>query len=99
MRQLKEDNKGFAQLVPMVMAVILVFAILFVGAFINGAINDELEDTFPAAASRTVEQNNTLNTMSNITGNWDTGIDLMQVTIIITILAGAIAAIFLFARR
>jgi len=99
MRQLKENNKGFAQLVPMVMAVILVFAILFVGAFINGAINDELEDTFPAAASRTTQQNDTLNTMSNITGNWDTGIDLMQVTIIITILAGAIAAIFLFARR
>jgi len=99
MKQVRQDNKGFAQLVPMVMAVIIVFAILFVGAFINGQINDSLEDSFPAEASRSTQQNDTLETMGNISGNWDTGIDLMQVTIIITILAGAIAAIFLFARR
>ena len=96
--KLIEDKKGFTQLVPMVMAVVIVFAIMFVGAFINGQINDSLEDSFPAEASRSVLQNDTLSTMDNISGNWDTGVDLMQVTIIITILAGAIAAIFLFTR-
>ena len=91
MKKLIEDEKGFSQLVPMVMAVIIVFALLFVGAFINGTIQDELVDAVAA-------DSDAINTMSNISANWDTGIDLMQVTIIITILAGAIAAIFLFAR-
>jgi len=89
-------------LVPMVMAIVIVFALLFVGAFINGQISDTLEDSFGTSVSqienRTSAQNDTILTMGNISGNWDTGIDLMQVTIIITILAGAIAAIFLFAR-
>ena len=91
MKKLIENEKGFAQLVPMVMAVIIVFALLFVGSFINGTIQDELEDAVDA-------DSDAINTMGNISDNWDTGIDLMQVTIIITILAGAIAAIFLFAR-
>ena len=83
----------------MVMAIIIVFAILFVGAFINGTISESLEDSFPAAPLRSGAQNNTIWSMNNTSENWDTAIDLMQVTIIITILAGAIAAIFLFARR
>ena len=91
MKQFKEDEKGFTQLVPMVMAIVVVFALLFVGSFINGTIYDELEDAIDS-------DSDAVNTMGNISDNWDTGIDLMQVTIIITILAGAISAIFLFTR-
>jgi hypothetical protein len=86
----KLDDKGFSQLVPMVLAVVIVFALLFVGNFVIGTIHNELGEA--------VSDTDTSNTMNNISENWDTGIDLMQVTIIITILAGAIAAIFLFTR-
>ena len=94
----KLDNKGFSNLVPMVLAVVITFAVLFIGAYINGEISQELEDTMPAAASRSVGQNNTLSTVDNISGNWDTSIDIVQVVIIITILAAAIGAIFMFTR-
>jgi len=95
----KLNKKGYTQLVPMVLAVVITFALLFIGAYVNGTINQELEDSFPStAASRSSIQNDSLSTMQNISGNWDTGIDIVQVVIIITILAGAIGAIFLFTR-
>ena len=86
----KLDNKGYSNLVPMVLAVVITFALLFIGAYVNGTIHDELN----AATSNTDAEN----TMNNISANWDTGIDIVQVVIIITILAGAIGAIFLFTR-
>ena len=52
----------------------------------------------PAAASRSPLQNNTLNTMDNTSINWDSSLDIVQVVIIITVLAAAIGAIFLFTR-
>jgi hypothetical protein len=94
----KLNDRGFANLIPMVLTIVIVFALLFIGGFINGTIHQELVDTMPAAASRSVEQNDTLNTMGNVSVNWDTGIDIVQVVIIITLLAGAIGAIFLFTR-
>jgi len=98
MKKLIDNEKGFGQLVPMIMAVVIVFALLFVGAFVVGQMSQSLEDTFPTESERTESQNDTINTMGNISENWDSGISLMQVTIIISILAGAISAIFLFTK-
>ena len=86
----KLNEKGFAQLVPMVLAVVITFALLFIGAYINGVIHQELDESITNTQAR--------NTMNNTSDNWDTAIDIMQVTIIITILAGAVGAIFLFTR-
>ena len=74
----------------MVLAVGITFAMLFVGAYINGTIHQELEDT--------TSNTNAISTMNNISTNWDSSIDIVQVVIIITILAMAIGAIFLFTR-
>jgi len=83
----------------MVLAVIIVFAILYIGTYINGELNDELEDTYPSTAGdRTATQNASLSRMDNISGNYDTGIDIVQVVIIITLLAGAVGAIFIFTK-
>lgn len=87
---LKLDNKGYSGLVPMVMAVVITFALLFIGAFVNGMMHNELN----AATDSTDAQN----TMNNISENWDSGIDIVQIVVIITLLAGAIGAIFLFTR-
>jgi len=94
----KLNNKAFSNLIPLVMAVILAFVILVIGAYVNGEIDQSLTDSMPASGSRTPVQNNTLSTMGNVSENWDSGIDIVQVVIIITILASAIGAIFLFTR-
>ena len=92
------NDKGFGNLVPMILAVVITFAVLFIGAYINGTISQELEDTMPTAGERSGTQNDTLRTIDNVSGNWDTGIDIVQVVIIITILGSAIGAIFMFTR-
>ena len=97
-RQILGDDHGYSDLVPLVLAVVITFAVLFVGAFVNGEISQSLEDSYPAAASRSTIQNETLDTLGNTSDNWDSSLDIVQVVIIITILASAVAAIFLFTR-
>jgi len=88
--RLLEDKKGFANLVPMVLAVVIAFALLFIGAFVNGTIHEELDESGSNRQAR--------GTMNNTSENYDSALDIVQVVIIITVLAGAIAAIFLFTR-
>ena len=90
MRKLFKNKEGFSNLVPMVLAVVITFALLFIGAYINGTIHSELEDA--------TDNTNAKATMNNVSKNWDTSIDIVQVVIIITILAAAIGAIFMFTR-
>ena len=92
----KLDDRAFSNLVPLVLAVIIGFALLFAGSYITGTIHTELEDSF--GASPTTVETKYVGTMNNISYNLDSTIDIVQVTIIITILAGAIGAIFLFTR-
>ena len=94
----------------MVLAVIITFALLFIGAFINGTIHNELSNSIGTTgggnltaagnagnSSRLIE-NNTKSGLNNTSGNWDSALNIVQVVIIITILAAAIGAIFLFTR-
>lgn len=96
--QFVKNDEGFTNLIPLVMAVVITFVILLIGAYVNGEIDQSLTDSMPSSGSRSTLQNNTLRTMTNVSDNWDSGIDIVQVTIIITILSSAIAAIFLFTR-
>lgn len=85
-----EDKKGFSNLVPMVLAVVIAFALLFIGSYVNGTIHSELDNDSTSHQSR--------GAMNNTSDNFDSAIDIVQMVIIITILAGAIAAIFLFTK-
>jgi len=100
MKKLKEDFKGMANLVPMVLAVVICFALLFVGAFVIGEVSDSLTSSIggynAAGGSNIVDDIH--NTTGNASANWDSALDIVQVVIIITILASAIGAIFLFTR-
>lgn len=90
-RSLKMENHGsFGALVPLVLTVVIAFALLFIGNYVNGTIHDELDGACGSYSARYQ--------MNNTSDNWDSSIDIMQVTIIITILAAAIGAIFLFTR-
>jgi len=89
-RFLTKKDEGVANLVPLTLAVIIAFALLFVGNYINGTIHDELDGADPGSQARS--------TMNNTSENWNSALSIVQVTIIITILAAAIGAIFLFTR-
>jgi uncharacterized membrane protein len=84
------NDYGMSNLVPMVLAVVITFALLFIGAYVNGTIHDELNSS--------CDNDDAKSTMNNTSQNWDSAIDIVQVVIIITILAGAVGAIFLFTR-
>ena len=61
-----------------------------IGSYVTGTIHEELDGA--------TDDTRAESTMNNVSRNLDSGIDIVQVTIIITILAGAVAAIFLFTR-
>jgi len=96
--QFLQNDEGVSNLLPIALAIVIGFAILFVGAFVHGEIRQALTDSYPAAGSRSVLQNNTLQSQSNISTNSDSAIDIVQIVIIITLLAAAIGAIFMFTR-
>jgi hypothetical protein len=74
----------------MILAVVIAFALLFIGAYVNGTIHQELDEAGGSSQAR--------GTMNNTSANYDSVLDIVQIVIIITVLAGAIAAIFLFTR-
>jgi len=96
--KLCKNIKAYSNLVPMVLAVVIVFCMLFIGAYINGTIHTELEDSFGTHEGPTSSEGRALSRMNNTSTNFDSALDIVQVVIIITVLAAAIGAIFLFTR-
>ena len=46
MNKLLKNSRAFANLVPMVLVVIIAFAMIFIGTFVNGSISEALTDTY-----------------------------------------------------
>jgi len=98
-RKFIENNDAYSNLVPLALAITITFAIIFIGAYVNGEINQSLEDTYPATATdRSAIENSSVDRLGNISTNFDSGLNIVQIVVIITLLAGAIGAIFLFTR-
>ena len=91
MKEIRSNEQGFSNLVPIVLAVVITFALLFVGVYITGTIHEKLD----TSGSTSTQARATMNTTAT---NFDSAIGIVQVVIIITILASAIGAIFLFTR-
>ena len=89
-QKLWENEKGISNLVPMALTIVICFALLFVGSYVNGTIHDELNTS--------CDNDDACSTMNNTSDNFDSALDIVQVVIIITVLAGAVGAIFLFTR-
>lgn len=99
LRRLNDDTNAFTFIVPMTMAIIVGFAALAVGAFIVGEVATVLEDTFPAAASRTPNQNSTISLLGNITDGFSDVVDIEIVVIIIAALSMAIFTVMAIGSR
>jgi len=94
-----ERNAAFTFIVPMTMAIVVGFCLLIIGAYVIGTIGSTLEDSFPAAGSRSNLQNKTVGLMGNITQGFADVIDIEIVVIIITALSMAILAIMAVGSR
>ena len=98
-RKFRMDERGFSFIVPMTLAIIIGFCVMAIGGYVVGEINTTLEDSFPAAGSRTTNQNNTILLLGNITDGFSDVIDIEIVVIVITALSMAIFAVMAVGAR
>ena len=92
-------NGAFTFIVPMTMAIVIGFALLVIGAYVIGTIGSTLEDSFPAAGSRSALENKTLTLIGNVTDGFADVVDIEIVVIIITALSMAILSIMAVGSR
>ena len=98
-KSLTDSEEGYTYIIPLILSVVIVFALLYVGSFIGGTLRNELVDSYGVVAgSPFVMENISINMMSNISSDFEGSMDIIQVAVIITILATAIGAIFMLAR-
>ena len=83
----------FNMLVGAGLAVILLFAILNIGTYINGTISSQLVESYGTATSRTTLENSTVSTLENITAGYDRTVEIIVVAAIITAITIPLAAI------
>lgn len=95
MRKLRHDQRAllFDLLVAAGFAVIMLFAIMNIGTYINGTISSELVDSYGAAATRTTLENRTVNTLGNLSAAYDSNIEIVSVAAIITVITLPLAAV------
>ena len=95
--RLETDNNAYQNIVPIIMAVIIAFCLIIVGVFICGEIHIQLYNNLNATHTELDMKN--IHTMNNTSVNFDSALSIINIVIIITILAAAIGAIFMFTRR
>jgi len=100
MRKLRKNEKAivFELLIAAAMAVVMFFALMNIGTYINGTISDQLEDSYPTAASRTQLENNSLASLGNLSTGFDDSIDIMLIAVIITVITIPLAAVIAIKR-
>ena len=98
--KLRKDQKAlmFNMLVAAGLAVIMLFAILNIGTYINGTIASSLVESYGEATSRTALQNETVNTLENITAGYDNTVEIVVVAAIITAITIPLAAVVAIKR-
>ena len=97
---MEESNDiAMIEMLPTVaFAVIMLFAIAYIGTYLNGTIASELVDSYPAAASRTTLQNATVETLGNLSTQYDSTLNIVVIAAIITVLTIPLMAIVAIKR-
>ena len=83
----------FNMLITAALSVVIFFALLNIGTYINGQIGGSLVDSYPSGSSRTALQNATVRSLQNITAYYDDVLDIMTVTAIIMVITLPLAAV------
>ena len=101
-----DDDTAFIEAIPgIVFAVVISYVYLNIGTYMNGTLGSELVDSFGDNQNhsgtwdwRTDLENNTVNTMGNLSSNFDSNVDIVKIAITISILLVPIMAIMSFRR-
>jgi len=95
MKRFRDDQRGmlFNMLLGAGMVVIILFALLNIGSYINGTISSQLVESYGAASSRTALQNRTVSTLENLTAGYDNVIDIVIISTIIMAITLPLAAV------
>jgi hypothetical protein len=81
------------------LVVIILFALLMIGTYINGTIGDQLIGTYPATVTqRSALQNMTVNTLENLTTDYDSTVEIVSVAAIITVITIPLMAVIAIKR-
>lgn len=100
-KRVKTEDEGYTNLVPMVLGVIIAFAVIGVGIFIIGMLGNQAQKMLPRPATHKDQPNylnTTFNRLNNTSRNFDSVLSVVNIAIIIAVLAMAIGSIFLFTR-
>jgi len=94
---IESDDKGMIEMLPTVaFAVIMLFAILYIGTYINGTISSTLVASY--GASPTALETRSVNTMTNLTADYDDVIEIVTVAAIIVVLTIPLLAVVAMKR-
>lgn len=93
------DENGFIEAIPgVVFAVVISYVYLNVGTYMNGTLGSELVESYGTAASRTSLENQSVNTMGNLSDNYDSNVNIIKVAITISVLLVPVMTIMTLRR-
>ena len=82
---IKENKNAMIQMLPAVaIAIVMLYAIMYIGTYINGTIGSQLNDTLGSAP--TGFDLKTSNTLNNLSGDYDDNTEIVSIAAIITVL-------------
>ena len=94
-----EDALIFEILIGAVFSLIIGYAAMNIGVFINGAVSDSLVKSFPATlASRTALQNNSVSNLRNLSSDLSGNTKMMSTAYLITIITLPLLAIVMIKK-
>jgi len=93
--KIRNDNRAmlFDMLIAAGLAVVMLFAILTIGTYINGQISSSLVESFGEATERTALENLTVGTLENISAGFSNTIEVTIVAAIIVVITLPLMAI------
>ena len=91
--QKNEDALMFNMLLTAGITIVIFFALMNIGTYINGQIATSLVDSYGTATGRSALQNQTVSSLGNITTDYDSVLDIMTVTAIIMVITLPLAAV------
>lgn len=93
-KEFKKNKAGLIQMLPTVaFAVVMLYAILYIGTYMTGTIGSQLIASYGDAATRTGFENNTVSTLGNLSSDYDSNTEIVSVAAIITILTVPLMAV------
>ena len=100
-----ENDTAFIEAIPgIVFAVVISYVYLNVGTYMNGTLGSELTDSFEKTTSYngtmdySTLQNNSMNTLDNLSEYYDDNVNIVKIAITISVLLVPIMAIMTLRR-